>query len=107
MRQAVLHRACKITLDFATAKKRHEITRLLEAYRGAVNFYIRTIWRAGGKLDRQTLGRLPKEDTRLTTPPHQQVPGAFDVGGSKRLTRPRPAADIRRMRDGPSVTGSN
>src|SRR6516162_1060122 len=65
MRRAVLRRACKVTLDFATAKKRHEITRLLEAYRGAVNFYIRTLWRDGGKLDGETLNRLPKERTRL------------------------------------------
>jgi IS605 OrfB family transposase len=65
MRRAVLRRACKVTLDFATAKKRHEIARLLEAYRGAVNFYIRTLWRDGGKLDGETLNRLPKEHTRL------------------------------------------
>jgi hypothetical protein len=43
MRRAVFRRACNVSLDFA--EKRDEIARLLEAYRGAVNFYIRSIWR--------------------------------------------------------------
>jgi len=29
--------ACRLSLDFATTKKRRKIDRLLEAYRGAVN----------------------------------------------------------------------
>jgi IS605 OrfB family transposase len=61
----VFRRACKVSLDFVTAKKRHEIARLLEAYRGAVNFYIRSLWAAPGQLDGETLGRLPDECTRL------------------------------------------
>jgi hypothetical protein len=32
MRRAVYRRACKVSLDFVTTKKRHEIARLLEAY---------------------------------------------------------------------------
>ena len=45
--------------------KRHEIGRLLEAYRGAVNFYVRSLWQVPGRLDKQTLARLPAERTRL------------------------------------------
>ena len=52
-------------MEFATAKKRHDIGRLLEAYRGAVNFYVRSLWRNPGALDKQTLARLPAERTRL------------------------------------------
>src|SRR6516165_8369052 len=40
----MLRRACRVSLDFATATKRREIDRLLEAYRGAVNFYVRSLW---------------------------------------------------------------
>ena len=61
----MLRRACRVSLDFATASKRHEIDRLLEAYRGAVNFYVRSLWRTPGKLDGETLARLPAEHTRL------------------------------------------
>jgi transposase len=64
-RRAVFPRACKVSLDFVTAGKRHEIAPLLEVYRGAVNFYIRSLWAAPGRLDGETLGRLPNERTRL------------------------------------------
>src|SRR5215467_3420745 len=63
--QAMLRRACRLSLEFATAKKRHEIDRLLEAYRGAVNVYIRSLWQVPGALDKETLARLPAEETRL------------------------------------------
>ena len=52
-------------MDFATAKNRHEIGRLLEAYRGAVNVYVRSLWQDPGALDKRTLARLPAERTRL------------------------------------------
>lgn len=61
----MLRRACRVSLDFATATKRHEISRLLEAYRGAVNFYIRSLWQTPGSLNGATLARLPTEHTRL------------------------------------------
>ena len=55
----------RVSLDFATASKRRKIDRLLEAYRGAVNFYVRSLWRTPGKLDGETLARLPAERTLL------------------------------------------
>jgi hypothetical protein len=61
----MLRRACRVSLDFATAAKRHEISCLLEAYRGAVNFYIRSLWETPGKLDGETLARLAANHTRL------------------------------------------
>jgi IS605 OrfB family transposase len=61
-----VRRACKISLKFLTAKKRREITALLQAYRAAVNFYIKSLWATKGKLDKETLARLPKENTRLS-----------------------------------------
>lgn len=61
-------RAVVVTLDFATAAKRHEIALLLEAYRGAVNFFIRSCWVTdgvlAGSLNAETLARL--QDTRLS-----------------------------------------
>ena len=59
-----MRRACKVTLKFATETKRRQIAALLEAYRAAVNFYIRSLWETPGKLDKATLGRLM--DTRLS-----------------------------------------
>jgi hypothetical protein len=61
----MLRRACRLSMEFATATKRHEIARLLEAYRGAVNFYVRSLWQDPGALDEETLARLPPERTRL------------------------------------------
>jgi hypothetical protein len=61
----MLRRACRLSTEFATATKRHEIARLLEAYRGAVNFYVRSLWQDPGALDKKTLARLPPERTRL------------------------------------------
>ena len=61
----MLRRASRLSLEFATATKRHEIGRLLEAYRGAVNFYVRSLWQDPGALDKKTLARLPAGRTRL------------------------------------------
>jgi transposase len=61
----MLRRACRLSTEFATATKRQEIARLLEAYRGAVNFYVRSLWQEFGALDKETLARLPPERTRL------------------------------------------
>ena len=63
----MIRRACRVSLDFATASKRHEIDVLLEAYRGAVNFYIRSLWNNPGKLDGKTLARLSNDHTRLSS----------------------------------------
>jgi len=63
--KTMLRRACRLSLDFATARKRHEIDCLLEAYRGAVNFYVRSLWQEPGGLDKVTLARLPAGSTRL------------------------------------------
>lgn len=59
-----MRRACKVTLKFATAYKRKAIRALLQSYRGAVNFYIRSLWKEYGGLDKETLARL--EATRLS-----------------------------------------
>lgn len=59
-----MRRACKVTMKFATAKKQRAIASLLEAYRSAVNFYIRSLWTEPGRLDKATLARLTA--TRLS-----------------------------------------
>jgi len=59
-----MRRAVKITLKFATQSKRDKINNLLEAYRAAVNFYIRSLWNTPGRLDKETLARLDR--TRLS-----------------------------------------
>lgn len=61
-----MKRAIKISLEFTTVSKRKRIAALLEAYRGAVNFYIRSLWIERGTLDKVTLARLPDSQTRLT-----------------------------------------
>lgn len=57
-------RACKVTLKFATENKRRQIRALLEAYRAAVNFYIKSLWKERGGLNKETLARLQR--TRLS-----------------------------------------
>lgn len=59
-----MRRACKITLKFATQKKRQFIASLLQSYRAAINFYIHSLWSCPGKLDKATLARL--QNTRLS-----------------------------------------
>jgi hypothetical protein len=59
-----MRRAVKLSLDFLTEHKRRQIAALLEAYRGAVNFYIKSLWANKGKLDKATLARL--KNTRLS-----------------------------------------
>jgi hypothetical protein len=61
----MLRRACRLSTEFATATKRHKIARVLETYRGAVNFCVRSLWQDFGALDKETLARLPPERTRL------------------------------------------
>jgi IS605 OrfB family transposase len=59
-----MRRAIKVTLAFATQEKRRQINALMEAYRAAVNFYIRSLWHAPGELNKATLARL--KSTRLS-----------------------------------------
>lgn len=59
-----MQRACKLSLKFITELKRRKIAALLESYRAAVNFYIRSLWECPGKLDKATLERLGQ--TRLS-----------------------------------------
>ena len=59
-----MRRACKVTLKFATAAKLRKVAALLESYRAAVNFYIRSLWVDFGRLDKDTLARL--QHTRLS-----------------------------------------
>src|SRR5712692_4170396 len=59
-----MRRAVKVTLQFATERKRRKMAALLEAYRAAVNFYIKSLWTDRGKLDKGTLARL--KNTRLS-----------------------------------------
>ena len=54
-----MQRACKVTLKFATNKKKRQIDALLAAYRSAVNFYIKSLWKTKGRRDADTLARLP------------------------------------------------
>lgn len=59
-----MRRACKVTLKYLTQKKHRHLCALLEAYRAAVNFYIRSLWETPGKLNKETLARLQR--TRLS-----------------------------------------
>src|SRR5215467_7218612 len=69
----MLRRACRLSTEFTTATKRHEIGRLLEAYCGAVNFYVRSLWQDPGALDKRTLARLSPERTRLQSMQKEQA----------------------------------
>ena len=59
-----MRRAIKVCLKFATSRKRHKISLLVDAYQQAVNFYISKLWVDQGKLDKATLALL--KDTRLS-----------------------------------------
>jgi len=59
-----LIRAVKIRLRYATDKKQRAVKALMESYRGAVNFYIKSLWNEKGKMNSETLARL--ENTRLS-----------------------------------------
>lgn len=61
-----MRRACKVSLEHLTDAKRSRIIALLQAYRAAVNFFIASFWQSPGRLDGETLARLPKEKTRLS-----------------------------------------
>jgi hypothetical protein len=54
MRQEAYRRACKVSLDFVSDAKKAKCDRPAARYRGAVNFYIRSLWVAPGRLDGET-----------------------------------------------------
>lgn len=64
MKDDVLTRAVKIRLVHATESKQRTIRALLESYRGAVNFYVKSLWNERGKLDKETFDRL--QNSRLS-----------------------------------------
>lgn len=58
-------RSCKVSIGFATAKKRNRIKALLQSYRAAVNTYIKKLWsNPTYDLDARTLAILT--NTRLS-----------------------------------------
>ena len=62
-----MRRAVKLNLKYVTDAKRRRINALVQAYRAAVNFYIRSLWNERGKLNKETLARLPDDRTRLSS----------------------------------------
>ena len=93
----MLRRACRVSLDFATASKRREIDRLLEAYRGAVNFYVRSLWRTPGKLDGETLARLPAERTLFHAVTIDAQRSSVEAGAVDRLVDEKIGESYRRF----------
>jgi transposase len=97
--RSMLQRACRLSLEFATATKRHEIGRLLEAYRGAVNFYVHSLWQVPGGLNKQTLARLPAGRTRVQSMQKDQaLRQALTIVSSTRRSAKALGAEARRPR---------
>ena len=102
----MLRRACRLSMEFATPKKRRDMGRLLEAYRGAVNFYVRSLWQNPGALDKPTLARLPAERTRLQSmQPSPRARPAYPTIGSR--GRAHALSRAARCRKKLSSSGSN
>jgi IS605 OrfB family transposase len=59
-------RSAKISILNSTKHKLSIVSSILEAYRAAVNFYIKLLWVTPGKLDAKTAALLPSTNTRLT-----------------------------------------
>lgn len=60
-----MRRAVKINISkFTTKSKLRKLNALYESYRGAINFFIKSLWHERGKLDKVTLARL--QNTRLS-----------------------------------------
>ena len=53
-----MRRACKISLKFLTTRKQRQVGALLQSYRAAVNFYIKSLWTTKGRQDADVLARL-------------------------------------------------
>jgi hypothetical protein len=100
--QAMLRRVCRPSLKFATATKRHEIARLLEVYRGGVNFYVGSLWQNAGALDKKTLARLPPERTRLRSMQKDQALAKRGQSSPPRVARQGRSAPNRRARVSPA-----
>jgi IS605 OrfB family transposase len=96
-----MRRAVKLSLSFITGRKRRQIAALLEAYRAAVNFYIRSLWNERGQLDKATLARL--QNTRLSERyKSQALKQALEMVSA---TRKR-AQELRARATCPTFTGS-
>ena len=93
-----MRRAVKVSLAFATQEKKRQINALMEAYRAGVNFYIRSLWKDRGKLDKATLARLkhPRLSERYKSQALKQaleiVPGSLCTAGHGQRGRGRLAA---------------
>lgn len=60
-----MRRAIKINISkFATKDKLRRLDALAQSYRGAVNFFVKSLWSDHGNLDKATLARL--QNTRLS-----------------------------------------
>ena len=59
-----MKRACKVTLKFATKSKQRQVFALLQSYRSAVNFYIKSLWSVKRQKDADTLSLL--KNSRLS-----------------------------------------
>jgi hypothetical protein len=67
-----IQRAVKVSLKWLTKKQRRKLQALLEAYRGAVNFFVRLLWREPRtKWSTETSERL--RGTRLSTKQRDQA----------------------------------
>lgn len=62
-----MNRSVNISLKFLTERKKFQISALIFEYRRVVNFYIKSLWELPGKLDAETLARLPNDRTKLTS----------------------------------------
>jgi len=96
-----MRRAVKVTLKFATENKQKQIATLLQSYRSAVNFYIRSLWKIKGKLDKDTLARL--KNTRLSERyKSQALKQALEIVCSTKLS----AKALKRRCSIPNFTGN-
>jgi len=59
-----MQRACKVTLKFATKSKQRQVSALLQSYRSAVNFYIKSFWNVRRSKDADTQALL--KNSRLS-----------------------------------------
>lgn len=59
-----MKRAVSLSLKFATESKRNKVSTLVNHYRHAVDFYLKSLSDKSGSLDKETLARL--QDTRLS-----------------------------------------
>lgn len=61
-----MRRAVKLSIKHLSTSKKESIRCLIREYRAATNFYIKSLLTERGKLDKETLERLPDNCTRLS-----------------------------------------